>query len=653
MEQTTWLQPRDRWYNDVESSWNYFLTTWKRKHDGRQHVFEIDAANKTHNLPDYVSFYESLSAKDEVVTVNGIHYDNPMNNYVYLNAEAYLKLLDEGKYLEVTKDIKRFSEVLIHSELWWQQDSLKAYKYHHKWRDIDFFLYWSKMLRKDRRISLKSLGAQLGYPVIQELPFDPQHYLAPKEVHIMRQYNTVHDIGILKWLDAKPFYFYGQQTSFESKIALRYRAIEKHGAPLSCLSWDDVKMGVDYLTRKYKEFKSIDELPKPSWIPGTAIALKDLIHDNVTFTTPALQKLLSDLKTMTVYDTHSIEETVFAFDTVFSFASGGLHNKVTTGEIRPRPGERYYDWDVASEYPSFLAEYNVSPPHLPDWALMIKAERDHRIYLKSIGQGKSDDANYIKLALNGGASGQLNSEHSPFYHPPSFLRMTLNCQLYLLMLCEGLYNIGARIDMANTDGVSFFYGGPQGAISKVWSEWEKTTRLILEEEEMEIVWRYNISNYLARFINGYTKQKGEFFITKPDLTTSFDHLIVPIAVNKYLLEGIPIEQTIKDGNNDIFNYCIYPRMAKKYNAVHGRKVLPQRYNRLFVSNDPEAKPIFKQDIETGKRLAMPGLKSTSVMIINDVHPGNRLVSNYPVNYDWYIARAMDTIRKCTNQVTLF
>lgn len=634
---------------DVEVFWNYFCVTWYDKHAKQEHFFEIDAVNNISQIEEANTFYDEIKTVDEVLTFNGIHYDNPILNYIRLNGKALAKL----PILEATRHIKKFSELIFQSERWWVLDQLKAYKYNQLWADIDLMLYWSKMLRKQKMISLKSLGAQLGYPVIQELPFDPQAYLTAEQIPELRHYNRVHDIGILRYLDTKTFRFYGKPTTFQQKIDLRYEAHEKFNAPEQALSWDDVKLGVDYLCRRYAEMNDIpfEELPTTSpWVEGTPIHLKDIIEPNVSFESKQLDNALKRLRKLTVYNTKSINEVVYFGGEIFDLKSGGLHNRAKPGVRKAPEGYVYLDWDVASEYPSLAAVLNVSPDHFPNIGLTFRDRKDYRVYLKSIGQGKSTEANYIKLALNGGV-GYFNNQHSRYYWPPAFLRITLNGQLYLLMLCDMLAKIpGMMLDMANTDGVSFFAREDTlDQVKAVWDQWQEITGLVLEEEVLDTVWRNDINNYLCKFANGSIKQKGSYFITEPDLGNSHDCLIVAKAVNKYLLEGTPLRETIENPHNSILDYCAQPKCDKKTEVFYGKELLPQRFNRFFAATEGQ----FITRLREGKRSATPNFKSVKVQLLNTIEPQRMIADGYPIDFNYYLAQALRAMDKCIERPTLF
>lgn len=637
---------KQRLYMDIECFWNYFCVTFEEKDTGIQHFFEISPLENISDVEELCSYISTIDYYDiEMVTFNGVHYDCPVLNYIVLNRDLLLRY----SISDQCKLIKQMSNVIIDGEMWWKDPNLKPYKYRQRWTDLDYFLYWSKMLRREKKISLKSIGIQLHYPVVQELPVHHDALVTKKDLPLLKYYNRIHDISILRYMDTKTYKIYGQDTMFDDRIALRRDAIKTRGFYRSCLSWDDVKFGYEILLDTYakRNNTTVKDLPPSQWKPDTPIVINDLISDKVSFKIPAFQKELEQLRSMVVTDTRSISMVWRQGDVIYDFGSGGLHNRVKTGEIKAPDGYDYKDWDVASEYPSLCAVLDVTPPNLPGFGQMVLELLNHRLQLKKIGLGKSPEANTIKLALNGGM-GKLNEEHSLYYYPPGFLQITLNGQLYLLMLCEMLVEVGCIIDMANTDGVSFF--SPKGLdLQIIWNEWERITNLVLEEEVLDTVWRTGINEYLCLFENGYTKPKGSAFITEPDLGNSCDNLIIPKAINKYLLEGIPLKDTITNPVNNILDYCASPKVGRKYKVIQNNKTLPQRLNRFFVSS--EGSPIYKYET---KALAINGYKGVPVKLLNEYNNTQSEVIYHSVDYNWYINQADKIISKCTNDTfTLF
>jgi hypothetical protein len=91
------------------------------------------------------------------------------------------------------------------------------------------------MLRISKKISLKGLAVQMNYPVIQELPFHPDTKLTYKDLPVIRHYNSVHDITILRWLTEKK----------EEEIKLRSYISKEYNLP--CWSLDAPKIASEIL----------------------------------------------------------------------------------------------------------------------------------------------------------------------------------------------------------------------------------------------------------------------------------------------------------------------------------------------------------------------------------------------------------------------
>lgn len=127
---------------------------------------------------------------------NGIKYDFAV--LTYLDKNNYF--LSQDWQIFCTK-AKEFSDQLINSE-----DDLFVYKYMNhpnfsKITHVDTYLFWAKLLRLSKKISLKAIGIQLNYPVVQELPYPPEiTELTKEQIDEIHHYCSVHDLGILKLL---------------------------------------------------------------------------------------------------------------------------------------------------------------------------------------------------------------------------------------------------------------------------------------------------------------------------------------------------------------------------------------------------------------------------------------------------------------------
>ena len=186
------------------------------------------------------------------------------------------------------------------------------------------------------------------------------------------------------------------------------------------------------------------------------------------------------------------------------------------------------------------------------------------------------------------------------------MKTTFKGQLSLLMLVEDLYLAGVQIISMNTDGVVIKYNKSLSeTVLKIHTDWEKTTRYILEDTNYEKIIFRDVNNYIAYIIDDKGnhlkyKMKGCFEIDR-DYHKNHSKRIVPIALSNYFINNISVEDTIYNHLNDtkysfaenygIYDFCLGAKMK-------GQNELVQRYwkgydlieeplskmNRYYVSN---------------------------------------------------------------------
>ncbi len=623
-ELRTWIVQtfQGRVYLDVESLWCYFCVGFRFKDNDNVVVLEINPLTSQNDAGKIAAVMDYLAENSlEIVTFNGNDYDLPLLNYIVQN--TWLAYMPADAACEA---IKRISNMLIDVETRINVpmlDKLEARNY----RSLDYYRYWSKLLRLTKNISLKAIGIQLGYPVVQELPIHHDtRTITPEQIAELKYYNSVHDLMILVYMDTRKFNWQGAPTNFQEMVDLRYAAIEQYGFDKRVLAWDAVKLGLAVLLHDFP----IDKTKKGR----TTVKLGDIISSVVKFNSPVLTAILEDLKNTTVSSTTEISKEIHIHGTIYDLKSGGLHNHCIAGHIQPVDDEVYLDWDVGSFYPALMAELDCSPVQAPNLNLKFRKLRADRMELKHIGKGKSPEANLIKLSLNG-SIGSINQTESEIYDPAAFLKVTLNGQLYLLMLCEMLYEAGVVIDMVNTDGVSFIAKKSiLPRIREIWDEWQRLTLMELEEVEFKCAYRLFGNSYLAIPKQGKPKQKGSEFITNPDLGNSCDFLIVPKAVNAYLIDGIDPEEFIKQPNHHIFDFCASQKVGKQFTVYYNNQKV-QRLNRYYISKSGSS--IYKMKGRT--RSALTGLKGVSVQLYNNHDESLQ----HDIDYDFYLELIYKTL----------
>ena len=130
---------------------------------------------------------------------------------------------------------------------------------------------------------------------------------------------------------------------------------------------------------------------------------------------------------------------------------GGVHSVNTPEIFEPADDELLEDVDVDSMYPSIIVSQGLYPQHLgPEFTEVYAGILSERLEAKRNGNKLKNET--LKLSVNG-LSGNLQSEYSWCYDPKMALTIRINGQLMLLMLAEGLSEIGCKIIQSNTDGV--------------------------------------------------------------------------------------------------------------------------------------------------------------------------------------------------------
>lgn len=240
--------------------------------------------------------------------------------------------------------------------------------------------------------------------------------------------------------------------------------------------------------------------------------------------------------------------------------------------------------------------------------------------------------------------------YSPFYDLEYMYFITINGQLLLTMLSEQMQLEGYRPLMINTDGFEFII--PKTAEDRyheLCTEWEKTTQLQLEHDTYNLMAISNVNNYLAQTTSGKIKQKGLYEITKAyHKDTSLT--IVPIALEQYIVNGIPVEETIKNHKN-IFDFCAKIRSHSGYDIeyrtldkdkINIEKL--QKINRVFISKSGGV--LYKTN----------GERTEGVYVKRKTTLFNRYFQQeeYDIDYDFYIKECYKIIDEIEpKQLTLF
>lgn len=578
---------------DTETNTIYKFEISERKNQLRELVKFFKQVDKYITWGEYYTTTRQIESNIIFCGYNNLHYDNPIINYII----EYEDTLMNHNVFTICSSIFNLSKTITTSK----EDNIDAWK-HWKYQiwfdtfDILTMLYSNKL-----RVGLKEIQVTMQYPNVQEFVCDWTKPLPLEDFDSMIDYN-INDIESTSEL----------LNRCKKDVDLRIAIEDEYGVRV--LSKDGVNIGMKILTQKYLEktgltWWDIEGLRSPmDYIP-----LKDVILPFIKYDSPILNRVLEDMKDQIVSPGRKGYENNFVFAGLrYTVGVGGIHSKNDPEIIIPKEDEMLIDIDVASLYPSMLIEYGFYPKHLgPEFLEVYSQIKNERIEAKHNGDKVKNET--LKLALNG-LSGNLQNEHNFCYSPEAVMKIRINGQLLLLMLAEKLTQVGCRIIQANTDGLFVLLKKDNyQQVNTICRNWEQLTKLTLEEERFEAMYQYAINDYIAvttlypdmkkRFLSGETiirkstkkpytcieeiqedfiKTKG-MFITKVLLGKGLSAKIIPEAIIKYFVDGIPVEQTIKECK-DIKKFLMSEKTGKQWHVEYMNKE-QQRTNRFYASTN--------------------------------------------------------------------
>lgn len=658
---------------DIEVFQNIFHCSVLNTETKEVHKFEI--SSRKNQLSELISFFKQVNSpvswNDNYTTncsidsdkifcgYNNLHYDNPVINYII----EYEHVLAEKPVLVITNSIFNLSREITNSgeniEKW------KRWKYQVWFDSFDILtmLYSNKL-----RVGLKEIQVTMQYKNVQEFVCDWSKPLPIEDFDSMIDYN-INDIESTSAL----------LDRCKKDIDLRLAIEDEYGVKV--LSKDGVNIGMKILTHKYLEKTGLTWWDiKDLRSPQAYIPLKDVILPFIKYDSPILKSVLDEMKTQVVSPGRKGYEKNFVFGGLrYTVGVGGIHSKNDPEIIIPAEDEMLIDIDVASLYPSMLIEYGFYPKHLgPEFLEVYSQIRSERIEAKHNGDKIKDST--LKLALNG-LSGNLQNEHNFCYSPFAVMQIRINGQLLLLMLAEKLVELGCRIVQANTDGLFVLLKKSiYDKVNNVCREWEQLTKLTLEEDRFEAMYQYAINDYIAvkegytdirdRFLAGeqivqkkktgelyksieqiqddYIKQKG-MFITKVQLGKGLTPKIIPEAVIKYFVDGIPVEDTIK-GCKDIKKFLMAEKTGKQWNVEYMKEDI-QRTNRFYASTNGGYLWKWKQ-VGNAEKQYQNMLAASGVTLLNKFD--DKPIEDRKINYRYYLRECYKIIEDLKpRQLSLF
>lgn len=604
---------------DIETLAGLFSCTFLDYDTDKSVVFIIN--NK---INQHKELKEHLFKIKYLITFNGIHFDSIVLDWIIKQPNV------------TVEQIYNVAQIVINQDN--DYESYKPYfkyKWNHNWIDLDLFLYWSKGIRQSKKLSLKYFAVNLDMS-IQEMPIHhTKTNLTQDEIQQIINYNLL-DCQVTKALIKNPVPD-GYGMLMIDKINLRLGIEKQYG--LKAISWDAPKIASELLLNSYcnKTFKQNQEFWEyKKEIRNTKFETINFKNGDylpkIEFKTKFFQDIYQEIcNSKNGFDKEFVFKHFDFTHIKITMGSGGLHS-VNKNECYKTTNElEIWTSDVSSLYPTLLENYKFIRPELHDVLEIYSEKKKERLIAKKSGNKIVNET--LKLVLNS-TTGLMDSQYTWLYSPAEIMALRLTGQLILLRLFEECELNNIKIISLNTDGVELLIN-PELKLTylNIIKSIEKEFNIEFEHDTYKFIYYKSVNDYIALTTKNKTKVKGEF-IYKKVLDGSNEFLIIPIALKKYFVNQIPIEQTIKNHTN-IFDFCCSKKINKDYKIFYNG-IQQQQLNRFYLSK----KGAYLYKIKNSKGKTENIFKDSAVIIINNI------IIEFPkdINYEFYIQKAKETIQ---------
>lgn len=503
--------------------------------------------------------------------------------------------------------------------------------------------------RPAKATSLKWVEFSMRHHLIKEMPYDHDYVLNKDELVETVEYC---------WDDVDATHNFFEKVKFETETRLD---LSKE-FDLNLINASEPRMVRDIFGKFLCEEMGVSgkELRELKTYRNK-IAFKDIIFPYISFQTPMFKNVLKVFED-TVLDASPYSKETFKHsfplqDMVVDLGLGGIHACVPPGIYKHNEDEVFEDADGTSYYPFLAIKNNLRPAHLGEAFNKVYP----MMYERRTQYSKKDPRNYIyKIVLNScyGLSKEINGY---LYDPQMTYSITINGQLSLLMLVEALHISVPHIKFIqfNTDGITYIYKkNYEDTVRKICKWWEQTTKINLEYVYYQQMIIRDVNNYIGHYSNGDLKKKG-IFETEMPFHKNPSSLIIPKALEAYFIHNTPIEDFIKNPDNSIFDFCngVKKKSNFKINLIQNFNYAElikeqQKVCRFIVAKPNDYSGLLVKDFDDGRRVSIvaDGHAQPLDRIVNDK------VTNYKVDYDWYIKSAKkikELVEPSVQQATLF
>ena len=609
---------------------------------------------------DARAFFEFMKDIKLLIGFNNIRFDDLLVMKMYLLKD--ILLVHDTEWWAITKMKMLCDTIIENNDINYKyfDEELKSFKQH--WTSIDLFL---ALFETVARKSLKQSGINIKWYRIEDLPLKPDAMVESNQFQKIFDYN-MNDVLITRALHLK------KKSEFELRIDIS----AKYGVNVLTANRSSIadklmgKFYSEYTGLKFYQFKDKRTL-------RSTINFDDILNNRINFNTPILKQAYEEIRNTEFYIDKKYQKIVLFANKGYKIATGGLHSVDRPARFEVDSKERFLrDADVNSYYPALIYNEGVCPAHLAPVAFsnivkMIMTDRlkyksDAKLFKQEGRYAESKDAKVgaetLKIVANSGLFGKMGYD-GWLFDLKAMYQVTLNGQLYLMMMIEQMEEAGIEIISANTDGIlARFNKDKIEDYNRITTAWQAYTKLGLEFVDYIKYVRTSVNSYIAikkEWLDNpdgedVIKRKDEF-MTEVELSKGFNAPVVAIAIDKLIVNNIPIEQTIRN-HNDIYDYCISVKTGavydKQLHSAHGGNYTVDSLSknlRYFVSTDGGTLLKHKRTQEGEHKYAQM-IKGVLITPFNDYFKVSNM-SEYNINYQYYIKRCTDLLLKINGNYT--
>lgn len=413
----------------------------------------------------------------------------------------------------------------------------------------------------------------------------------------------------------------------------------------------DVEQTIDVFMKRIDEFNTIMYFVKHFKLPMTALSktkaqlAAEILggnhkgqHFDDEFQFPILDcldlkkyKFVADwYKNPENHDYSKSQDGVMVAGVEHTFSWGGGHGAIPKYHAE---GD-FLIIDVTAYYPSLQKKYHFGY-RVMDNPENFEFIHDSNIEFKRKGDKK---ARLPFKIMDNAISGQMKQKGSALYDPMSNNSICINGQLLLLDLIEHLEPYTDLIQN-NTDGILIKlrdYERDFDIIDKIVSEWENRTGMKMDFDTFfGEIFQKDVNNYLLiDRETGAMKVKGAY--VKKLSPLDYDLPILNKALVEYMVNGVPVEQTINECD-DLKEFQLVSKISSKYSHIlYGNTPIKEKCIRIFASKDARDEGVKKVHATTGRPAKLQNSPDHCFIWNDEV---NGVIAPEKLDKQWYILKA--------------